>query len=1544
MATTSRASVRRVGAALAALLLLALLAPARPALALPVPIPIAVTTTSITDAADGGCSLYEALNAAFNQKLNGGKVTDNECVVQGDQDAPVLITFAGSAAGAVLTANPAWPLPFINRNVTLTGPVILDGGGKSPNPSNQYLLRIAAGGTLTLAGLTVRNGYTAGSGSVVLDDAGGTLNLLGVSVLNNVAENDGGAIYSNGTVNIAGSAFTGNKALGVANGGDNPGTGYGGAILMSGGGTLNVSLTAFTGNTARQGGGALFSRGKSATLSDTAISGNVVTGSGENNGGGAIYLSGLGGGAALALQRVALSANLALSGSGGALFSTYQTTAVISDTSFNGNIAGDPFSSSGASLGGAIYNQHGDVQIGRSVFIANVSAGTGGAILNDRAGTLTVANTQFFGSLAKGDTSAGGTLWNGVTVGGGSSTAVLKNVTIAQTSAKSADAIFNQAGGSVSLGNTIVSGGAGACAGTITSLGHNIDEKDSCKLTQEGDRPNTDPKLDTTPSFNGGPLNSLLTQKLGSDSPAIDAGDPAVCAASPVGGQDVRGKDRPKDGDGKLGALCDIGAFENDTYAPGYGSTPVQPGPLTFGSAVASQGSTSAVLQIFNTGNAPLKVDSPAISGPAAADFAIDPNLSLTISDSTPQPVTLTCAPKGIGSRTATLLLHSNDPANTLVSYSLECTGTAAPAPGFLSSPAAPGPLDLGTVFLGQQASAKISVKNSGNLDLALSGIALGGLNAAEFSVAGGAQPVAPGATSDLTVQCQPAGAGVRIATLSFATNDAARPSVSYNLSCAGAVVPPPPLALPGQALAKVPGAGASGTYGLAMSPDGKSVYAVDGVNSAVSLFSRNTFSGALTFQASYVNGQGGVSGIGGAYMATVSPDGKFVYVAGRSSASLAVFSRDALSGALTFQSKIQNGDVYSCILDPCNTISGLSGAYGLAISPDGEYLYVSSISESAILVIRRNTTTGSLKDLLGVSLVQKYTSADLTGAYGIALSPDAQNLYATGYSSDTLLVFRRSAASGALSHLTTIDKTAVPSLNGVFRVAVSPDGASLYAASFDANAVTAFRRSTGDGSLTYLESYANAPGGFTTLGFSSAVAVSPDGAWVYSTAYSDDALNVFARDPQSGRLALKQAIQRDAGGQPPLDGARDVLASPDGRTVVATGYLDNRVTAFQISNPAPTLGSLSPASVKAGAGDLALTVGGADFVPGAALEWDGAAQGTAFVSANKLTAVIPAALLAAPGSHSLRVVNPAPAGGPSNTLGFVVVPPDQNPLPSLSELVPQSAQAGAAGFTLTVSGSSFTAGSVVQWNGASRPTTFISPSKLQALVTAADVAQPGAAGVTVLTPGPGGGSSNAAAFTVSAPGQIPAPSITIAAPLFASAGDTSFTLTVEGSSFTESSVVQWDGETRPTTFVSPTRLEAAISGADVAAAGQASVTVFTPAPGGGTSNPVTFTVGALGDNPVPALTDAALAIGPGTSLTVTVSGSDVVAGATVLWNGAARTPTQVAPTQVSFTISAAEYARGPAVINVVNPAPGGGVSNDLLLQIQRLYLPAAKK
>jgi hypothetical protein len=181
-------------------------------------------------------------------------------------------------------------------------------------------------------------------------------------------------------------------------------------------------------------------------------------------------------------------------------------------------------------------------------------------------------------------------------------------------------------------------------------------------------------------------------------------------------------------------------------------------------------------------------------------------------------------------------------------------------------------------------------------------------------------------------------------------------------------------------------------------------------------------------------------------------------------------------------------------------------------------------------------------------------------------------------------------------------------------------------------------------------------------------------------------------------------------------------------------------------------------------------------------------------------------------------------------------------PPPTINGMNPESVVVGGPGFTLTVDGSNFVAGSVVRWNGVNRATTLISASQLTATIPAEDIAATGTAQVTVFNPPPGGGLSNARTFTI-ADAPFPVPVTSGVSPTSAVAGSVAFTLTVNGSNFVASSVVRWNGANRTTTFVSATQLMAAIPATDVAVSGNALVTVFTPVPGGGTSNSQTFAI-----------------------------------------------------------------------------------------------------
>jgi 6-phosphogluconolactonase len=193
-------------------------------------------------------------------------------------------------------------------------------------------------------------------------------------------------------------------------------------------------------------------------------------------------------------------------------------------------------------------------------------------------------------------------------------------------------------------------------------------------------------------------------------------------------------------------------------------------------------------------------------------------------------------------------------------------------------------------------------------------------------------------------------------------------------------------------------------------------------------------------------------------------------------------------------------------------------------------------------------------------------------------------------------------------------------------------------------------------------------------------------------------------------------------------------------------------------SNPAPTIGSISPNSSVAGGVAFALTINGTNFVAGSMVNFGGSAPATTFVNSTQLTAAIPAASIASTGTMAVTVTNPAPGGGTSLSLPFIIGS-GVNPVPTINTLYPSCAPAGeqfvdSVDNQLTVIsdniGNNFVAGSVVRWNGIDRPTTSNgSINALTAQISASDIAAAGTAAVTVFNPAPGGGSSNSLTFTI---------------------------------------------------------------------------------------------------------------------------------------------------------------------------------------------------
>lgn len=172
-----------------------------------------------------------------------------------------------------------------------------------------------------------------------------------------------------------------------------------------------------------------------------------------------------------------------------------------------------------------------------------------------------------------------------------------------------------------------------------------------------------------------------------------------------------------------------------------------------------------------------------------------------------------------------------------------------------------------------------------------------------------------------------------------------------------------------------------------------------------------------------------------------------------------------------------------------------------------------------------------------------------------------------------------------------------------------------------------------------------------------------------------------------------------------------------------------------------------------------------------------------------------------------------------------------------ITALNPSSAYAGAQGFMLTVTGSTFTPQSTVLWNGNSVPTTFVSATQVTTQIPAADIATAGSASVSVNDPAYG--ISNSLTFTI-----LP-PTLAIGAisPTRVTAGGPSFMLTLLGTAFTGTSLVEWNGAGLTTKLVSSTELIAQVPASDINATGTAAVVVTDPNSPPGTSNTQTVTV-----------------------------------------------------------------------------------------------------
>jgi DNA-binding beta-propeller fold protein YncE len=392
------------------------------------------------------------------------------------------------------------------------------------------------------------------------------------------------------------------------------------------------------------------------------------------------------------------------------------------------------------------------------------------------------------------------------------------------------------------------------------------------------------------------------------------------------------------------------------------------------------------------------------------------------------------------------------------------------------------------------------------------------------------------------------------------------------------------------------------GSHAVAISPDGKSVYVASSDSHAIAIFTRNARTGALS-QRPGTAGCVALAGASGCARAVglavpnavaVSPNGKNVYATSVGSNAVLSFHRNPATGALTQLGG--SGCITNAARSGCVTGRALDGPDSIAVSPDGANVYVVAFIGSSVAVFTRNPSTGALtqpSDATGC-LVETPTAGCTTGLAlgnpeGVAVSADDANVYVAAPGSNAVDTFARNSSTGALTQATDgtgcIVGTALTGcttgtqLAGADAVAVSPSGTNVYVTSLVSNSVTTFTRAS-TGQLTQLTGTSACVINVLAVGCSlgrmlngpEGLAVSPDGANVYVTAFTSGALDVFNRNADSGAVTQKpRAPGCLVGSATPgclvgrgLRGASSVAVSPDGRNVYSAGFASDSIGIFR--------------------------------------------------------------------------------------------------------------------------------------------------------------------------------------------------------------------------------------------------------------------------------------------------------------------------------------------------------------------------------------------
>jgi hypothetical protein len=202
----------------------------------------------------------------------------------------------------------------------------------------------------------------------------------------------------------------------------------------------------------------------------------------------------------------------------------------------------------------------------------------------------------------------------------------------------------------------------------------------------------------------------------------------------------------------------------------GTGASPVvslSPTSLSFGNQPVGVASASQTITLSNTGNAALSVGSIGLTGTNPSDFAQSNNCGTSVAAGANCAISVTFTPVANGSFTASVTLTDNA-SGSPQAVALSGTGTS-PVVSLSTTSLSFGnePIDVAS------SSQTVTLSNTGNAALSITGLAIGGANGNDFAEVADTcgSSVAVGANCAIGVIFTPSLAGAETASITVTDN-----------------------------------------------------------------------------------------------------------------------------------------------------------------------------------------------------------------------------------------------------------------------------------------------------------------------------------------------------------------------------------------------------------------------------------------------------------------------------------------------------------------------------------------------------------------------------------------------------------------------------------------------------------------------------------------------------------------------------------------------------------------------------------------------------